>query len=104
MCYISRWSVYVGVIEIEFPCYFDDSDFWSGPNFPIRFKVKSLVTVDPPSGISVRNYFGKLTIFSNLKNEKAWQGFFLNALNRFPKEDGEIIEKDLLKKEVMELY
>jgi predicted RNA-binding protein len=96
ICYISHWSVFAGVIEIESPCYLDDSDIWRGENFPVRFQVKENVALDPQSGISVRNYFKKLTIFAHLKNEKSWQGFFLNSLNRFPKEDGEIIVNDLM--------
>ena len=73
----------------------DSSDAWSGDNFPVRFQVKPLATFDPQYGIPVQEYFEKLSIFSHLKRKDAWAVFFLNALNHFPIEDGEIIAKDL---------
>jgi len=87
------------LIQITSPCFIDSSDIWSGDNFPVRFQVKPLATFDPQYGIPVEEYFDKLTIFSHLKNPNVWAGFFQNALNHYPVEDGEKIAKDLLSPE-----
>jgi predicted RNA-binding protein len=71
----------------------DNFSVWKDADYPIRFKVKTLVYFEPELGIPVKSLFDDLTIFIRLNSLKGWQGFFLNAFNLFPEEDGKLIEE-----------
>jgi|GEM_PF-5805450 len=97
LCYISKVGTFAGVLEIQLESYLDNSPVWKDADYPIRFKVKTLVFLEPDLGITVKSLFDDLTIFTRLNSLKGWQGFFQNALNQFPEEDGKLIEQKLMK-------
>jgi hypothetical protein len=91
ICYITGFSEFVGILEIQSGAYFDRSRLWEQSIFPVRFEVKLIENLSEYSGISGRDLVGKITVLKNLKNPKKWWAFFINSLNEFPVEDGEYL-------------
>jgi len=87
ICYISKQSVFPGILEVIGKAYYDESEYWSGGVFPVRFHVQPVSILNPEEAIPVANVRNKLLLFSDLKNESNWAGFFINAFNEFPEED-----------------
>ena len=94
ICYLTGISRFIGVLEIESNCYFDESKIWEDETFPVRFKVKILYKLTPKTAIPVKKLKEKLSIFQNLKSEHAWSGFFRGSPAKFNVQDGQIIVKE----------
>ena len=62
-----------------------------GWSFPVRFNVKLIHKLEPGTSVPVLKLKDELSIFKNLKNPKAWSGFFRGSPALFTREDGEII-------------
>jgi len=88
ICYISKQSVFPGILQVVSEAYYDESVYWSGGVFPVRFHVQPVSILSPEEAILIADVRNKLLLFSDLKNELNWAGFFINAFNEFPKEDG----------------
>lgn len=88
ICYISKQSEFSGLVKVENKAYYDESEYWSDSVFPVRFHVQPVAILSPEKAIPIANVRNKLMIFANLKKKSYWAGFFINAFNEFPKEDG----------------
>lgn len=87
ICYISKQSVFSGVLRVNSEVYYDDSEYWAGGVFPVRFNVQPENIVSLENAIQISDVKQNLKIFSNLKRDSNWAGFFINAFNEFPKDD-----------------
>ena len=99
ICYISKRRVFAGVLRVTAPMRYDETPIFGQEMFPVRFDVEVLVAVDPDDGLPVEQLRYQLTILRRAKNPKFWGGFFINAFNQFPMEDGELIVELLRSKE-----
>src|SRR5579884_4041285 len=50
LCYVVGVKRWVGALEVIGPST-DQRPIWSGTDFPVRFKVKPLVLLDPEYGV-----------------------------------------------------
>lgn len=102
ICYISKISIISGILKIKSEAYYEESQYWSKDIFPVRFQVQPLYLLNPGEALQIDELKDNLKIFKNLKNKSNWAGFFINAFNEFPTEDGEFLiqamKEKLLKK------
>ena len=91
LCYLTGLSRFIGVLEVTSNYFIDETPIWEDEVFPVRFNVKLIHKLEPGTSVPVLKLKEKLSIFKNLKNSKAWSGFFRGSPALFPKEDGEII-------------
>ncbi len=92
ICYLTRQSKLLGVLEALSGYYFDDKTrIWEDTIFPVRFKVRPVYQLDLKTAIPILSLKDRLSIFENLKSPKRWSGFFRGSPAKFTPEDGEVI-------------
>jgi len=67
--------------------------------FPVWFRVQPVSILNSEEAIPVSNVRNNLLLFSDLKKESNWAGFFINAFNEFPEEDA-VYLKNLMSRAV----
>ena len=98
ICYVTKISRFVGVLDVLSESYEDnDQIIWKGESvFPIRFKVKPIVTVKFEEGIPILSYRDKLKMFESLDDKSNNVGYLVRgSLRKIDREDGDIILQDL---------
>ncbi len=102
LCYLTRLSWWCGVLEAESEAYYDTSHIRDELNdFPVRFKVKPIVILEPESAIPIRDekVWNALTITNRYeRGHPYWTGFFRGSLNLLEEEDGSYLV-ELLKRQ-----
>ena len=92
LCYLTRLSRWCGALEVESGPHMDDSPLHDELDaFPVRFKVKPLVILEPEFAIPIRSdkVWNALSITREFTGGQShWTGFFRSALNRFTEADG----------------
>ncbi|MGO9914175.1 MAG: hypothetical protein ACLQIB_05595 [Isosphaeraceae bacterium] len=95
LCYVTRVSRFVGLLEAVGEPFFDRRAIWSSAVFPSRVPVRIVLALEPEQGIPVLEILEKLRIFDNLPNPKGWSGYFQTSPSRWSVNDGETITKAL---------
>jgi len=96
LCYLTGVSRFIGILEVLSGPFEDKKNIWSDEDFPVRFNVKTLVSLTPETAVPVLDLKNDLSFFKNLKNPNAWSGYFRASPRRMSREDGEAIEKAIL--------
>ena len=101
ICYVTKLSRWVGVLEVLSECYVDESPLFypEGDPYVVRFKVKPLVWLAKENALPIRD---KL-IWDNLSftkgadpKESSWTGKVRISLNKFTDQDGQFLQSALL--------
>jgi len=95
LCYLTRVSRWVGVLEVTGKPFFDEEPIWSSSVYPSRVPVRAVLQLSPEHGVPVLNMREELTIFRGLDNPNQWQGPFRGSPNRWKAADGEAIVRAL---------
>jgi hypothetical protein len=95
LCYLTRVSRWVGVLEVTGEPFFDEEPIWSSRVFPSRVSVRAILTLRPEHGVPVLDMRGELTVFQNLDNPNHWQGPFRGSPTRWKAADGEAVVRAL---------
>lgn len=103
LCYLTRLSRWCGVLQAESEAYHDSRSIHPDLDpFPVRFKVKPIVMLEPESAIPIydERVWSSLTITKqHERGTSTWTGFFRASLSEFEEEDdGEYLVK-LLKEQ-----
>lgn len=69
LCYLSKVSAFVGVMEVTGPSYFDTAKIWSDGLFPVRLQVRMLHELPLPNAVPIRSLMGRLSF---LKPGSGW--------------------------------
>lgn len=69
LCYLSKVSAFVGVMEVAGPSYFDTKPIWSDGLFPVRLPVRILQELPMANAIPIRSLMGRLSF---LKPGPGW--------------------------------
>jgi predicted RNA-binding protein len=91
ICYVTKLSRFVGLLEITSKAYLDDHRIWEEDIYPVRANVKPIYILKANDGIPISELKEELAMFENLRNPKSWSGFFISALNKFQEHDAMII-------------
>lgn len=97
ICYVTKLSRFVGLLEITSIPYLDDFLIWKNDIYPVRVKVRPVYILNVENGISVSELKEKLNIFNNSESPNYWKGFFRTSLNEFKEHDAKIITEKLKK-------
>ena len=102
ICYMTKLSRWVGVLEVVSDCYIDEKTriFVEGEDpFVVRFKVKPIVWIDKECSIPIREdiVWNSLSFTSGLpQNNPHWTGKFRSSLTKLSDADGKLLESLLL--------
>jgi hypothetical protein len=95
LCYLTRVSRWVGLLEVVSEPFFDEEPIWSAQVYPRRVKVRAVLTLGPKYGVPVLDMRGELTVFQKLDNPNKWQGPFRASPTRWRVPDGEAVVRAL---------
>jgi len=101
ICYLTKLSRWVGMLEVLSSSYYDDSPLFYAENDPyvIRFKVKPLIWLPKEKSVPIREdvVWKKLSFTrDHEKQGLRWTGIFRSSLNHLDDTDGTYLEKLLL--------
>jgi hypothetical protein len=95
LCYLTRVSRWVGLLEVAGEPYSDEERIWASAVYPSRVPVRAVLELDPEHGVPVLDMREKLTVFRNLDNPNRWQGPFRRSPLQWKAVDGEAIVQAL---------
>lgn len=101
ICYMTKLSRWIGVLEVSTDCFVDDQPIFmrSEDPFIIRFRVSPKVWLNPAEGIPVSDDISwkHLSFTRDLsKNNTAWTGKVRGSLTKLTDEDGMYLENLLI--------
>lgn len=101
ICYLTRLSRWIGVLEVESKAYEDASPRFLEQDDPfvIRMRVKPIVILEPDKSIPIRddNVWKSLSFTrGQTKQSTTWTGKVRASLNTLSKEDGLFLERMLV--------
>lgn len=104
VCYLTKLSRWVGVLEVESESFENSDPIFYGQNDPfvIRFKVKPVVWLPKEKAIPIRDssVWDVLSFTKDIeKNSSAWTGKLRSSLNQLEHHDGQHLERLLIKQE-----
>jgi hypothetical protein len=95
LCYLTRVSRWVGLLEVVGEPFFDEKPIWSSQAYPSRVPVRVVLALPPEQGVPVLEMREELTVFRGLDNPNRWQGPFRGSPARWKASDGEAIIRAL---------
>jgi hypothetical protein len=95
LCYITRVSRWVGLLEVVGEPFIDEEPIWSSQVYPSRVPVQVVLTLPLEQGVPVLEMREDLTVFRDLENPNRWQGPFRGSPTRWKGADGEAIVRAL---------
>jgi hypothetical protein len=63
LCYLSRVSRWVGILEVTADPYLDNTRIWEGETYPCRAEVRVITLLPTENGVPMRELADKLSIF-----------------------------------------
>jgi len=91
LCYLTRVSLWVGMVEVTGERFRDESRIYAEAIYPWRFPVKPLVILDPEIGVPMELLEGKLSNFPFGAPSNRWSTMVRESLRRYSDEDGKAI-------------
>lgn len=95
LCYLTRASRWVGILEVTGEGFYDQEPIWASHVFPSRVRVKPIIALDPEYGVPVLDLRDELSVFQGLTNPNRWSGPFRGSPAKWKASDGEAIVKAL---------
>lgn len=101
VCYMTRISRWIGVLEVEGKCFVDSDPLFLPEDdpFTVRFRVRPIVWLEPDKAIPIHDP----SIWDHLSFTRetrpgyfGWTGILRRSLNRLKDEDGRLLEGLLL--------
>ena len=101
VCYMTKLSRWVGLLEVVTPYYQDDTSIFLPENDPfvVRFKVKPLVWLEKEQAVPIRDDAVWETLSftkGHDKNSAVWTGRVRSSLTQIIQRDGQFLEQLLL--------
>jgi predicted RNA-binding protein len=94
LCYITRISRFIGVLEVTGEAYKDNKPIWSDDIFPCRLHVKPLIALTVETAVPVLNLRDQLSAFEGIRDKPyswAWTGKFRGSPTKWSIADGEAV-------------
>lgn len=95
LCYLTRASRWVGVLEVVGDSFVDSSVIWKSQTFPARVAVRPMIELEPEFGVPVLDMRDQLSVFQGLGNPNLWSGPFRRSPTKWKASDGEIVLRAL---------
>ncbi|MBA2724994.1 MAG: hypothetical protein H0U53_03295 [Actinobacteria bacterium] len=91
LCYLTGISRFIGILEVISGVITDGTPIWGEGQFPVRVKVRPVVTLTPETAVPVLDLQDTLSIFKDLKNPNYWSGAFRGSPAKWRRRDGELV-------------
>jgi len=88
-------SRFIAILEVTSEPFREDTEIWRDEAFPVRFKVKNVVTLTPETAVPIHELRDKLSIFQDLKSPNAWTGRLRGSPAKWKTSDGEAVVRAL---------
>jgi hypothetical protein len=98
LCYLTGVMRWVGALELEGRTS-DMRKIWKEEDFPTRFAVKPLITLEPENGVPMQELEGRVKFYAGPKDRGKFKGIVRSSLNPIYEKDGELILSLLRKAE-----
>jgi hypothetical protein len=95
LCYLSKVSTFVGVLEVMGPSYFDPTAIWSDGIFPTRLPVQIILERSLSSAVPIKSLSGKLSFLPKAKNNLAWSVYVRSSPLLWKSKDAAVVVKAL---------
>jgi hypothetical protein len=92
LCYVSRLSCWVGVLEVKSQPYLDDKPIWKNEVYPCRVDVQVLASLTAAQGVPIRRLRNRLTILES----RSWGMHFYASPSRFNLKDATVVLKEIM--------
>jgi hypothetical protein len=90
LCYLTGVMRWVGALEVT-GASTDTRRIWKEQEFPVRFDVKTLVTLEPEHGVPMQELEGRVKFYASPKDKGKFQGIIRSSLHTISPKDGELI-------------
>lgn len=91
LCYLTGVMRWVGALEVLGPST-DTRRIWKDDDFPVRFDVRPLVTLQPEHGIPMSELKGKVLFYASEGDAPGYKAFLRQSPNLFRRAaDGELV-------------
>lgn len=90
LCYLTGVMRWVGALEIQGRTS-DMRRIWKEEDFPVRFAVKPLMTLNPEHGVPMEELEGKVKFYASSKDRGKFKGIVRGSLKAIHQKDGELI-------------
>ena len=91
LCYLSKVSAFVGVLEVTGPSYFEATPVWSDGIFPIRLPVRIIVELPLSTAMPIKTLAGKLSFLQKAKGNSAWSIYVRSSPLLWKSNDAEAV-------------
>lgn len=91
LCYLTRASRWVGVLEVVGDAFVDSSEIWKSQIYPNRVPVRTVIELEPELGVPVLDMRDQLSVFQGLGNPNLWSGPFRRSPTKWKTSDGELV-------------
>lgn len=98
VCYMTKLSRWIGILDVESSCYLDDSPLFLPENDPfvVRFRVRATIWLPKDRCVPIRD--PAVWEMLSFTKDSGWTGRVRRSLNQFDDADGRLLE-DVLKKQ-----
>lgn len=72
LCYLTKVSAFIGVMEVTEPSYFDRTKIWSDGLFPVRLPVKILTEVPFSLAVPIQKLRGRISFLKVGESGTGW--------------------------------
>jgi hypothetical protein len=92
LCYLSKVSAFVGILEVAGSSFHDSSPIWSDGLFPVRLPVRIATELSLAAAVPIRSLAGKLSFLRQGDRSAGWTIHVRSSPRRWSREDsGEVI-------------
>ena len=93
LCYLSKVSAFVGVMEVTGPSYLDRTPIWSDGVFPVRLPVQVVVELPLAGAVPIRTLRGKLSFMPAKGTPTGWTVYVRSSPRRWSDRDAKVVVK-----------
>ena len=72
LCYLTKVSAFIGVMEVTGPAYIDQTPIWSDGLFPVRLPVRLIHEASLSAALPIRSLSEKLSFMKNSESNTGW--------------------------------
>lgn len=75
VCYLTRESRWIGVLEIISEPFMDHTPIWEDEVFPCRVKVKLVEALTPDASVPIHDLLPRMKTTKDLAHPQSWTGY-----------------------------
>jgi len=87
LCYVSRISRWVGILEVQSEPYLDTSPIWKRETYPCRADVRIVASLPVEEGVPIKDLADRLSIFSG----PIWSLHLMASPTRWKEPDAKVV-------------